>query len=479
MEDRLRRRGIPDPAAWLAAPGRDLDASLAEAVTLSVDDVVLSGLLDKLAATPLAAALVIGASVYRVPVDDTALAFQLGEPAERPPDPQRTDRIGHVRRAITTAQERAGGGQISLVVLGLTPEDYARYEADLAEELRPPVEAPDGVAAAVAAARATSLLVPVARGDQAPLHFVHRWTAGAIAQLHPDAARQAHRRAAAFWHWRVDTIPQSRQDDIDQLLEARYHHHAAGNTDEAMAADEEAVLQLQTWGQYGRAAELCRETLTWLTPGSPEAAATEGTLGILAQQRGDYAAAERSYRQALEIFERIADQAGMAVGYHQLGRLAQLRGDYEAAKPLYLRSLDISERIGDQAGMAVGYGQLGVLAQLRGDYDAAEPLYRRSLDISERIGDQAGVATSYTALAGLSEAAGNLDEAVTYRVGALAIRLNIGIATAAEIPPLAGLRRRLGRDRFRAALPSGLDEESAGTLMQLLDQHEEEEAAGD
>ena len=65
---------------------------------------------------------------------------------------------------------------------------------------------------------------------------MHRWTAGAIAALHPDATREAHRRAAAFWHWRVDTIPQSREQDIEQLLEARYHHHAAGDTDEALAA---------------------------------------------------------------------------------------------------------------------------------------------------------------------------------------------------------------------------------------------------
>ena len=44
--------------------------------------------------------------------------------------------------------------------------------------------------------------------------------------------------------------------------------------------------------------------------------------------------------------------------------------------------------------------------------------------------------------------------------------------------PLAGLRRRLGRDRFRAAaLASGLDEQSAGNLMEMLDQ-QEEEAAG-
>jgi tetratricopeptide (TPR) repeat protein len=127
--------------------------------------------------------------------------------------------------------------------------------------------------------------------------------------------------------------------------------------------------------------------------------------------------------------------------------------------------------------MATGYGQLGMLAQDRGDYDAAEPLYRRALEISERIGDQAGTATSYAALGGLNEAAGNLDQAVGYRVGALAIRLQIGTATAGDVQPLTGLRRRLGRDRFRsAAVASGLDEQSAASRMKMLDQ--QEKAAG-
>ena len=39
---------------------------------------------------------------------------------------------------------------------------------------------------------------------------------------------------------------------------------------------------------------------------------------------------------------------------------------------------------------------------------------------------------------------------------------------------LTGLRRQLGRDRFRsAAVASGLDEQSAANLMEMLDQHEE------
>jgi hypothetical protein len=124
--------------------------------------------------------------------------------------------------------------------------------------------------------------------------------------------------------------------------------------------------------------------------------------------------------------------------------------------------------------MADSYHQLGRLAQDRGDYDTAEPLYRRSLDIRERIGDQAGIATSYAVLGGLSEAAGNLDQAVGYRAGALAIRVQIGTASAADVQPLTGLRRRLGRDRFRsAAIASGLNNESAANLMQMLDQQED------
>ena len=170
-----------------------------------------------------------------------------------------------------------------------------------------PFDPPDGLAAAVAAARAAGLLIPVASEDAPPLHFVHLWTAGALTHLYPDTTTGAHIRAAAFWHWRIGTLPQSREQDIEQLLEARYHHHAAGDLDEAIQATETAVLQLQTWGQYGRAAGLCRQTLTWLQPDAPKTAVFQGQLGILAYLRGDYDTAEQRYHQALTIFEHLGD----------------------------------------------------------------------------------------------------------------------------------------------------------------------------
>jgi hypothetical protein len=49
---------------------------------------------------------VIAASVYRIPVDDTALIFQVGHPVERPPDAKRIERINRVQQAIHEATER-------------------------------------------------------------------------------------------------------------------------------------------------------------------------------------------------------------------------------------------------------------------------------------------------------------------------------------------------------------------------------------
>jgi tetratricopeptide (TPR) repeat protein len=227
-------------------------------------------------------------------------------------------------RPLQEALGRSEDGRISVEDTELSEEEYARYQADVAEESRSPFQALDGLAAAVAAARAAGLLAPVTRGDEPVLHFVRRWTARAIAALRPGATRQAHQRAAAFWRWRVATLPQSREDAIDQLLEARYHYHAAGQDDQAMTA-----------------------------------------------QRGDYATAEPLYRRALDISERIGDQGGTAASYHQLGTLAQDRGDYDTAEPLYRHALDILERISDQAGMATSYAVLGGLSEARGNLDQA------------------------------------------------------------------------------------------------------------
>jgi tetratricopeptide (TPR) repeat protein len=141
--------------------------------------------------------------------------------------------------------------------------------------------------------------------------------------------------------------------------------------------------------------------------------------------------------------------------------------------PQYQRALDIFERLGNQAGMAASYHNLGRLAQDRGDYDEAARQYQRALDINERLGNQAGMATSYSQLGILEmEHGGSIAAAVTWHVRALAIRLPLGVPQAGiDLRRLAAHRRLLGAEPFtrlltQAASSTGL----ADAITSLLDQ---------
>jgi tetratricopeptide (TPR) repeat protein len=94
-------------------------------------------------------------------------------------------------------------------------------------------------------------------------------------------------------------------------------------------------------------------------------------LGMVAQDRGELAAAEGWYQRALSIKEALGDRPGMAKTYHQLGMVAQQRGDVAGAEAWYRRALEIAESLGDRPGMALTYGQLGLLAEQRSDAGGA------------------------------------------------------------------------------------------------------------
>jgi tetratricopeptide (TPR) repeat protein len=113
-------------------------------------------------------------------------------------------------------------------------------------------------------------------------------------------------------------------------------------------------------------------------------------LGMVAQGRGDLAAAEGWCRKSLEIKEALGDRPGLASSCHQLGMVAQDRGDLAAAEGWYRKSLEISEALGDRPGLARIYHQLGTVAQDRGDLAAAEGWYRKSLEIKEALGNRPG-----------------------------------------------------------------------------------------
>jgi tetratricopeptide (TPR) repeat protein len=424
-----RRLSGTDKDRWLAAR-TGLDAALAETVALAADDVLLDDLLARLAQVPGAADLLLGMSVYREPVDTNAVLFQVGQPdptAENVPDQ------AAAYQRITEIVAAAGIAVDEPLDLASLPELVrAQLAPQLAELNRapvPPLRPPPDLAERIGACQAASLLA-VRQTGQVLRFFVHRWTAtelaGRATLADGPVLEQAHRQAAAYWMWRCQVWPQDKAADVHDQLEARHHLLAAGEVENAGQVSEWVCSQLHTWGAWDQEASLIHDTFTRLPTDSPRQAAWIHRLGALAYSRGDYDEAARQYQRALDIRERLGDEAGMATTYHYLGILAHDRSDYGEAARQYQRALDIFERLGDQAAMANCYGELAILARKRSDYGEAARQYQRALDIFERLGDQVGMATAYHDLGILAYARGDYDEAARESQRGLDIRERLG-----------------------------------------------------
>jgi tetratricopeptide (TPR) repeat protein len=345
-----RRLSGADRGQWLAAR-TGLEAALAETVALAADDVLLDDLLTRLARVPGAVDLLRGVLVYREPVHRNAVLFQAGQPD---PDAEHIPDRAAASEQITGILDAAGITVDESFDLGSLPghirAQLAPHIAELNQRPVPPFRPVRGLPEQIAACQAAGLLT-ISEAGQQSWFFVHRWTAtelaGRAAREPGQPLAKVHRQAARYWWWRVRVWPQDRAADVHDLLEARHHLLQAGNTEDAGQVTEEACDQLHTWGAWDQEASLMYDTLARLPTDSPRRAAWIHQLGILAQDRGDYDEAARQYQRALDISERLGNQASIATSFSQLGDLEVERGgSLAAAVTWHVRALVIRLRLG-------------------------------------------------------------------------------------------------------------------------------------
>ena len=121
-------------------------------------------------------------------------------------------------------------------------------------------------------------------------------------------------------------------------------------------------------------------------------------------RRGDYSAAQKGYRAALNLaqagagyrdgFLDIASEA-----HYGLGLVYRQQSRYEEARSQLSQALAAAERLGNLQYEARALNALGSVANLQRDYLAAADLFAQALEMRETIGDRAGVGTSLMSLA--------------------------------------------------------------------------------
>lgn len=189
------------------------------------------------------------------------------------------------------------------------------------------------------------------------------------------------------------------------------------------AVHSELADNLAAVGQFAEAEKVYKNGLTIAQEVEDDrtAGVILGQLGTLAERRGDLKTAWNRHAEALQTFQRLGEPRMEAVAWHQLGIVAQEGRDWAQAERCYREAVQLSEQMRDWPGVAQGCNQLALVAKGDGRFADAERWYLRAIELGEQLGDKQGLAKRLGNLAALYLGQNKLAEAEEYARRALAI----------------------------------------------------------
>lgn len=107
-------------------------------------------------------------------------------------------------------------------------------------------------------------------------------------------------------------------------------------------------------------------------------------------QRGDGVAAERAYRKAQELFQRIGNREGLGRAMLGLAAVAlDIEANVELARQLYDQAVPMVRASGDKQRLAIALGNLGEICRMEGNYGRALEHAGEAAALFRSIGDAA------------------------------------------------------------------------------------------
>ena len=136
-------------------------------------------------------------------------------------------------------------------------------------------------------------------------------------------------------------------------------------------------------------------------------------------------AAEKLFREALDVYEGLGDEGGVARALDRLAMCLVVAGEMDRARPLFERSLGLFRQLGDSHGVALGL--YGLAATRPPGADAAARSHAdESLDILRAVGDRRAYGKTLWALADINADLGDADTAAAQFEESLTLFVEFG-----------------------------------------------------
>ncbi|NUM47850.1 MAG: tetratricopeptide repeat protein [Anaerolineales bacterium] len=209
-----------------------------------------------------------------------------------------------------------------------------------------------------------------------------------------DAYRQAELSLLWANYWATANNYSAADEMIQQAIS--FARHSATPHAESLIAQSHLV-----WGRYLIALSDYTLAHTHLTQAleivqrlGDEAATARvlHALGTVSAYQGEYASALKDYREALFLYRKTGNRQGEAHILNNLGTIAADQGNPAEEQAYYEQALQIRREIGDRQGEADTLNNLGLTERTLGEYARARDYYHQALEIyyevQNRLGEQ-------------------------------------------------------------------------------------------
>lgn len=145
-------------------------------------------------------------------------------------------------------------------------------------------------------------------------------------------------------------------------------------------------------------------------------------LGIVQQNKGDYAKALEKFQKALEKYQKLNNKSGISDSYIDIGLIYWYQSNYVKSIESLQKSLKVKEEINDKNGISICLNNIGNIYGDQKNFTEALKYYERSLKIFEELKDQKGISDCLNNIGTCFLDLKNNDSALVYIKKSLIIR---------------------------------------------------------